>query len=92
MSGPASVHDLVQAHRITAVIYAAAKLNLAEANGNQLRASVYMWDHQLYITEASAMPGSQAALQLHARPVSCGKAGFRCDRRLLANGSSWGSA
>ena len=39
------------------------QLNLAEANGNQLRASVYMWDHQLYITEASAMPGSQAALQ-----------------------------
>jgi hypothetical protein len=39
------------------------QLNLAEANGNQLRASVYMWDHQLYITEASAMPGSGAALQ-----------------------------
>ncbi|RXT51485.1 methyltransferase [Bradyrhizobium betae] len=31
MSGPASVLDLVQSHRITAVIYAAAKLNLAEA-------------------------------------------------------------
>jgi hypothetical protein len=30
MSRPASVHDLVQSHRITAVIYAAAKLNLAE--------------------------------------------------------------
>jgi hypothetical protein len=39
------------------------QINLAEANGNQLRASVYVWDHQLYITEASAMPGSQAALQ-----------------------------
>ena len=39
------------------------QLNMAEANGNQLRASVYMWDHQLYITEASAEPGSQAALQ-----------------------------
>jgi hypothetical protein len=39
------------------------QLNLAEGSGNQLRASVYMWDHQLYITEASAMPGSQAALQ-----------------------------
>ena len=40
-----------------------AQLNLAESNGNQLRASVYMWDHLLYVTEASAPPGSQAALQ-----------------------------
>jgi hypothetical protein len=40
-----------------------AQLNLAESNGNQLRASVYMWDRQLYITEASAPPGNQAALQ-----------------------------
>jgi len=39
------------------------QLNMAEANGHQLRASVYMWDHQLYITEASAEPGSQPALQ-----------------------------
>jgi hypothetical protein len=39
------------------------QLNLAESNGHQLRASVYMWDHQLYITEASAAPGSSAALQ-----------------------------
>ncbi|MCP3392865.1 methyltransferase [Bradyrhizobium sp. CCGB12] len=34
MSWPASVHDLVQSHRITAVIYAAAKLDLAEAIGD----------------------------------------------------------
>jgi len=34
MSWPASVHDLVQSHRITAVIYAAAKLDLAEAMGD----------------------------------------------------------
>jgi len=39
------------------------QLNLVEANGHQLRASVYMWDHQLYITEVSAPDGSQAALQ-----------------------------
>lgn len=37
MSGPASVHDLVQSHRITAVIYAAAKLNLAEAIGDEAK-------------------------------------------------------
>jgi hypothetical protein len=40
-----------------------AQLNLAESNGNQLRASVYMWDRQLYITEVSAPEGSGAALQ-----------------------------
>jgi hypothetical protein len=40
-----------------------AQLNLAESNGNQLRASVYMWDRQLYITETSAPEGSGAALQ-----------------------------
>ena len=34
MNRPASVLDLVQSHRITAVIYAAAKLNLAEAIGD----------------------------------------------------------
>jgi len=34
MSGPASVHDLVQSHRITAVIYAAAKPGPAEAIGS----------------------------------------------------------
>ncbi|OAF11825.1 methyltransferase [Bradyrhizobium centrolobii] len=37
MSRPASVHDLVQSHRITAVIYAAAKLNLAEAIGDEAK-------------------------------------------------------
>jgi len=37
MSGPASVLDLVQSHRITAVIYAAAKLNLAEAIGDEAK-------------------------------------------------------
>jgi hypothetical protein len=39
------------------------QLNMTELNGRQLRASVYMWDHQLYITEASAPAGSQPALQ-----------------------------
>ena len=39
------------------------QLNLAESNGHQLRASVYMWDHQLYVTEVSATEGSSDALQ-----------------------------
>nr|QDP21719.1 methyltransferase [Bradyrhizobium cosmicum] len=37
MSGPASVLDLVQSHRVTAVIYTAAKLNLAEAIGDEAK-------------------------------------------------------
>ena len=39
------------------------QINSSESIGRQLRASVYMWDHQLYITEASAPEGSQSALQ-----------------------------
>jgi len=39
------------------------QLNIFQGDGRQLRASVYMWDHRLYITEASAAPGSSDALQ-----------------------------
>ncbi len=39
------------------------QLNIFQSDGRQLRASVYMWDHRLYITEATAIPGSSAALQ-----------------------------
>ena len=39
------------------------QLNISESNGHQLRASVYMWDHQLYITEVSAPDGVLSALQ-----------------------------
>ena len=39
------------------------QLNILEPNGRQLRASVYMADHRLYITEATAVPGDFAALQ-----------------------------
>jgi hypothetical protein len=34
-----------------------------EPNGNQLRASMYMWDNRLYIAEASAPVGTHDALQ-----------------------------
>ena len=37
MSRPASLHDLVQSHRITATIHAAAQLNLAEAIGDEAK-------------------------------------------------------
>ena len=39
------------------------QLNIYESNGRQHRASVYMWDHRLYITEANAAPGDFFALQ-----------------------------
>jgi hypothetical protein len=39
------------------------QLNIFQSDGRQLRASVYMWDHRLYITEATAAPGSSEALQ-----------------------------
>ena len=39
------------------------QLNILQPNGRQLRASVYMADHRLYITEATSAPGDFAALQ-----------------------------
>jgi hypothetical protein len=39
------------------------QLDILEGNGLQLRASVYMWDHRLFITEASAAKGSSDGLQ-----------------------------
>ncbi len=39
------------------------QLNIFQPNGQQLRASVYMWDHRLYITEATGVPGAQSLLQ-----------------------------
>jgi len=39
------------------------QLNIFDSNGRQLRASVYMADHRLYITEAYAEPSDFAAIQ-----------------------------
>ena len=39
------------------------QMNIYESNGRQHRASVYMWDHRLYTTEANASPGDFFALQ-----------------------------
>ena len=39
------------------------QLNIFQADGRQLRASVYMWDHRLYITEANGVPGTSSLLQ-----------------------------
>ena len=39
------------------------QLDIFLSNGRQLRASVYMADHRLYVTEATSAPGDFAALQ-----------------------------
>jgi len=40
------------------------QLNILQSDGRQLRVSTYMWDHNLYIAEATAAPGDMAALKL----------------------------
>ena len=42
------------------------QLNIMETGGRQLRASVYMYDRRLYITEASAVPGDVAGDSVRA--------------------------
>ena len=39
------------------------QLNIFQPDGRQLRASVYMWDHRLYITEAEGAPGVLSLLR-----------------------------
>jgi len=39
------------------------QLNIMQPDGRQFRASVYMAQHRLYITEATSQPGDFAALQ-----------------------------
>jgi hypothetical protein len=39
------------------------QLNIFQSDGRQIRASIYMWDHRLYIAEASGTPGSSTVLQ-----------------------------
>ena len=40
------------------------QFSIIQPDGRQLRANTYMWDHNLYITEAIATPGDAAALKL----------------------------
>jgi hypothetical protein len=39
------------------------QVSVSERNGNSLRASVYMWDHRLFIVEASGTPGTSSLLR-----------------------------
>lgn len=56
------------------------QLNIRETNGRQLRASVYMYDHRLYITEASAEPGDVAAIQFEQSIMMLEPDGTDADR------------
>lgn len=40
------------------------QLNVVHTDGRQVRATIYMWDHNLYITQAITAPGDTAALML----------------------------
>jgi len=59
------------------------QLNIFETGGRQLRASVYMYDRRLYITEASAPPGDFAALQFEQSIMLLDEEGNDVDREGL---------
>jgi hypothetical protein len=56
------------------------QLNILETNGRQLRASVYMYDRRLYITEASAVPGDVPAIQFEQSIMLLDEEGNDVDR------------
>lgn len=55
------------------------QLNVRETNGNQLRSSMYMWDHRLIIAESSAPMGSSAGLQFEQSLVLLDATGGELD-------------
>jgi hypothetical protein len=60
------------------------QLNIMESNGRQLRASVYMYDRRLYITEASAAPGDVPAIQFEQSIMLLDDRGEDVDREGLS--------
>ena len=56
------------------------QLNIMETGGRQLRASVYMYDRRLYITEASAVPGDVPAIQFEQSIMLLDEEGNDVDR------------
>jgi len=58
------------------------QLNVFERSDRQLRASVYMVDHRLYITEAIAAPGDFAALQFEQSITLIDSMGVDRDRNV----------
>lgn len=59
------------------------QLNIFEPGGRQLRASVYMYDRRLYITEASAEEGDLAAIQFEQSIMLLDENGEDVDREGL---------
>jgi hypothetical protein len=59
------------------------QLNIFETGGRQVRASVYMYDRRLYITEASAEPGDVAAIQFEQSIMLLDEDGGDVDREGL---------
>jgi len=59
------------------------QLNIFETGGRQLRASVYMYDRRLYITEASAETGDLAAIQFEQSIMLLDENGEDVDREGL---------
>jgi hypothetical protein len=59
------------------------QLNIFETGDRQVRASVYMYDRRLYITEASAEPGDVAAIQFEQSIMLLDEDGGDVDREGL---------
>jgi hypothetical protein len=56
------------------------QLNIRESNGQQLRSSMYMWDHRLIIAESSAPMGSSEGLQFEQSLTLLDEKGGELDR------------
>ena len=56
------------------------QLNIVQPNGRQLRASAYMAQHRLYITQADATMGDSQALQFEQSIAMVNRAGTDLDR------------
>ena len=58
------------------------QLNIMQPDGHQLRASVYMAQHRLYITEAISPPGDFAALQFEQSVSLINEQGTDLDKNV----------
>ena len=61
------------------------QLDIFEPNGRQRRASVYMADHHLYITETDTVPGEFAALQFEQSVSLINARGTDLDKNVGQN-------
>ena len=57
-----------------------SQLNIVQPNGRQLRASAYMAQHRLYVTQADAAMGDSTALQFEQSIAMVNHAGMDLDR------------